>query len=102
MTETYAGVPSPDDIDDTLDSPTARLSRQADVILADAALAEAEARPFTKTTSVRQAVRDDLAQGRQWSADRAERAREAILEEPLKATLYALGIGVVLGLLLRR
>ena len=99
MTESYAGSPSPDDIDDTLDSPTARLSRQADAILAQA---DAEARPFARTTSVRQAVRDDLAQGRQWSGDRAERAREAITDKPLKATLYALGVGVLIGVLLRR
>ena len=97
MTETYAGSTAPDDIDDTIDRPTARLSRQADAILADDG-----SRPFTPTTSVRQALRDDVAQGRQWTADRAERARDAILEEPLKATLYALGVGVVLGLLLRR
>ena len=97
MTESYAGSPSPDDIDERADSPGARLSRQADAILADA-----EGRPFARTTSVRQAVRDDLAQGRRWTADRADRAREAILEEPLKATLHALGVGVLLGLLLRR
>ena len=93
MTESYAGSPSPDDIDERADSPGARLSRQADAILADA-----EGRPFARTTSVRQAVRDDLAQGRRWTADRADRAREAILEEPL----HALGVGVLLGLLLRR
>ncbi len=97
MTDAYTGSPRPDVIDDLEDTSSARLSRQADAILADA-----EERPYTRTTSVRQAVRDDLAQGRQWSAERAERTREAILEEPLKATLYALAAGVVIGLLLRR
>ncbi len=97
MTDAYTGSPRPDVIDDLEDTSSARLSRQADTILADA-----EERPYTRTTSVRQAVRDDLAQGRQWSAERAERTREAILEEPLKATLYALAAGVVIGLLLRR
>ena len=100
MTDAYTGSTGPDvidDLDETFDNSSVRLSRQADAILA-----QAEERPYTRTTSVRQAVRDDLAQGRQWSAERAERTREAILEEPLKATLYALAAGVVIGLLLRR
>lgn len=96
MTESYAGSPTPDDIDDDL-NPTTRLGRQADVIIT-----EAEGRPFGPTTSIREAVLEDLDEGRKWASARADRAREAIREEPMRTALYALGAGVLLGLLLRR
>ena len=37
-----------------------------------------------------------------WARERALLARLRIEEEPMKATAYALGIGVLIGLLLRR
>lgn len=97
MTEAYTGTTPADDIDDTLDTTSARLSRQADDLLNDA-----EARSFESSASLRQAVRDDVEQARVWARERAERSREVIQEEPLRATAYAVGIGVLIGLLLRR
>ena len=64
--------------------------------------AQAEGRPFAPTTSLRQAVLDDVGQGREWARHTAEATREAIVDQPLKATLYAVGAGVLIGLLLRR
>ncbi len=97
MTETYTGAIPADDIDDTLDTTSARLSRQADALLSGS-----ETRSFESGASLRQAVREDVEQARLWARERAERSREVIQEEPLRATAYAVGIGVLIGLLLRR
>lgn len=98
MSETYASTPVADDIvDDGFDRPSATLERAADRILLEDA-----ARERRRVTSVRAALKDDLEQGRAWSRTRAEQARLAVEAEPLKATLYALGAGVLIGLLLRR
>ena len=94
MTDTYANESLVDDIDDTTDTMSARLSGRADAIL--------EGRSFAQTDSLRQAIRDDLAEGREWAAERAERARTVIQEEPIRAAAYAVGLGILIGLLLRR
>jgi ElaB/YqjD/DUF883 family membrane-anchored ribosome-binding protein len=97
MTETNLADPTVEDIDDDDDLERRRLEREADRILADGeAISTGAPRP------IRAALRDDATVGREWAAARAERARAVIAEEPMRATLYALGIGVVLGLLLRR
>ena len=69
---------------------------------ADRRRAQAEGRSFDPVTSVRQAVRDDLSHGRTWARTRMEHTREAIQDEPLKTMSYAAGVGVLIGLLLRR
>ena len=98
MSETYASTPVADDIvDDGFDRPSAVLDRAADRIL----LEDAE-RERRRVESLRQAVREDVAHGREWTRQTAARARQAVEAEPMKATLYALGAGVLLGLLLRR
>ena len=98
MSETYASAPVADDIvDDGFDRPSAMLDRAADRIL----LRDAE-RERRRVASLREAVREDVGAAREWSRARAERARRAVEAEPMKATLYALGAGVMLGLLLRR
>jgi ElaB/YqjD/DUF883 family membrane-anchored ribosome-binding protein len=96
MTDPYAGSPPVEDITDEADSPTARLDRQADAILRDADAREAGVRPL------RQAVREDASLVRDWGRQRASIARDAVQAEPVKATLYALGLGVVIGLLIAR
>jgi len=96
MTETYSNPLSTDDIlDDETES--ARLSREADALLA-----EGEARNFGATTSVREAVREDLAEGRQWARDRGQRVQDTIRDQPIATAVYAVGLGVIIGLLLRR
>ena len=85
------------DIVDDNDFRTAELDRQADAILSDA-----EARSFEPTTSVRQSIKRDAAQSREWARDKALQAREAVQDEPVKASLYALGLGLVIGLLIAR
>ena len=95
MTETtYTGPTSPEDIVDDVDTDSARLEQEADAILA-------EGRTFGPRP-VHEAVREDAAAAREWSRVRAERLRRAVEDEPLKATLYALGLGVVIGLLIAR
>ncbi|MGZ9099389.1 MAG: hypothetical protein ACXW3O_06775 [Brevundimonas sp.] len=96
MTDPYAGATPAEDIEDAADSTSARLDRQADAILR-----EAEARAF-EPRPLRQAVREDAAQARDWGRERAARLRGAVETEPVKATLYALGLGVVIGLLIAR
>ena len=98
MTDTYST--NPDDVlseDLQDDTPSARLDRQADRLLNDA-----DDRAFARTEGIRKAVRSDVEHGKQWAADRAERTRDAIRDEPMKTALYAVGLGVLIGLLLRR
>lgn len=94
MTETYSADRIADDIDDGVDTPSSRLDRQADAILD-------EGRAFG-ARPLRDAVREDAAVARDWGRERAERLRGAVEAEPVRASLYALGIGVVIGMLLRR
>ena len=51
---------------------------------------------------VRRAVREDAGLVRDWGQERAARLRGSVEAEPVKATLYALGLGVVIGLLISR
>ena len=97
MTQPPITPASPDDIvleDDTL---TQRLDRQADAILA-----EGERRSFEDTTSLRQALREDAELIRSKVVGRVETARDCIRDEPMKPSLFALGVGVIIGMLLRR
>jgi len=96
MTETYTGTTSPEDIDDDVSTEQARLEREADAILL-----EGEARAFG-ARPIHEAVREDALAARDWSRGRAERLRRAVEDEPMKATLYALGVGLVIGLLIGR
>lgn len=83
-------------VDEDPDTESARLDRAADAILL-----EDEGRAF-EPRPLRRAVREDAALARQWGQARAVRMREAVEAEPIKATLYALGLGVVIGLLIAR
>jgi hypothetical protein len=95
MTEaTYTGPTSPEDIVDDADTGSARLEQEADAILA-------EGRAFGPRP-IHEAVREDAVAAREWSRVRAERLRRAVEDEPVKATLYALGLGVVIGMLIAR
>lgn len=97
MTQTPIAAPSPDDIVLEDDSLTHRLDREADALIA-----EGEARSFERVASVREAVRADASRFREGLEDGVVQAREVIRQEPTRAALYALGIGVILGMLLRR
>lgn len=96
MSETNGGAANADEIHDD-ETPTTRLDREASDYLK-----RSEGRSFAPTTSVRQAVQDDIAHGRQWARDKASASRDAIVEQPLISAAYAVGIGVLIGLLLRR
>jgi len=94
MTETYTSDTPADEIETLDDLPSERLDREADALLArDRAF---EARP------VHEALREDSLAAREWSRARAERLRAAVEAEPVRATLYALGLGVVIGMLINR
>ena len=43
-----------------------------------------------------------LREGRTWAEDRTQQAGDAIRAHPLRSSLGAVGVGVVLGMLLRR
>lgn len=96
MTETYTGPSRPEDIEDAPEGESVRLERAADAILL-----EGEARTFGPRP-IHEAVREDAAAARDWGRTRAERLRRAVEDEPMKATLYALGLGVVIGMLVAR
>jgi len=104
MTDPYAAPtyePTLEDVVEDTDNRAASLDRRADELLA-----QAEGRSFATdaahVSSVRQAVREDLSHGRDWARARVARSREAIQDEPLKIAAYAVGLGVLIGLLLRR
>ena len=89
--------PTIDDPVDDLDSERARLDG------AGYRWSEgSETRSFACDQGLRETVRSDIDSGRDWARRQAARARGRIEEEPLMATLYALGIGVLIGVLLRR
>lgn len=87
---------SVEDIEGDVDTVSARLDREADAILAS------EERRAFAPRPLRRAVREDAVLARNWGRHRAEHLREAVETEPVKATLYALGIGVIIGLLAAR
>lgn len=91
MSDPYAA--SPEIADDEDDRPSAALEREGDAILNG---------EDHHVASLRRAVRDDLDEGRQWFVARSAQARAAVQDEPVRATLYALGLGVILGLILSR
>lgn len=98
MTNTPITSPSSDDIVLDDDDLTQRLDREADAILASG-----ERRTFGgETASIRQAVREDVGLMREKISGRVHRVQEDIQDSPMKATLYALGIGVIIGMILRR
>lgn len=82
----------PEDIINGAAPESLRLEREADAILAKGV----QPRP------IHEAVREDAAEARVWAERRVKRARDAIRDEPTRATLYALGIGVIIGLLAAR
>lgn len=96
MTETYTGPTVTDDIDDAFDTPTARLDREADAILQRDEMRSLGVRP------VRQALKEDARLVRDWGKARAGRLKHTVEEEPVRYSLYALGIGVLIGLLAAR
>lgn len=96
MTDVTSSLNAEDIIDDA-DERRAELDRAGDLWIADA-----EARTFAREDGIRQAVRADIQTGREWAIERASAARTRIEAKPLKASLYALGAGVLIGLLLRR
>jgi len=96
MTDANPAPIRPEDIEDDVDTAASRLDREADAILIDAQTRNFGPRPL------REAVREDAAMARDWGRARAERLRGAVEDRPVKATLYALGLGVVIGLLISR
>ncbi len=85
------------EIIDVADDRRARLDRAGDRLIE-----QGEGRSFARESGLRQAVRSDIATGRDWARERAQLAKSRIEDKPLKATTYALGLGVLIGLLLRR
>ena len=97
MSDAYNPAPIFDDIVDADGAPSMRIDRDADALLA-----RSEGRSYAPVESVRQAVHEDIRDGRAWARQRAERTRSAIQDQPMRTTLYAVGTGILIGLLLRR
>jgi ElaB/YqjD/DUF883 family membrane-anchored ribosome-binding protein len=95
MTDANTALNAEDIVDD--DGLTRTLDAEGDRLLV-----EGEQRAFAREQGLRQALRSDIEAGRYWARDRATLARTAIEDQPMKATLYALGVGVLIGILLRR
>jgi ElaB/YqjD/DUF883 family membrane-anchored ribosome-binding protein len=95
MTDANTTLNAEDIVDD--DGLTRTLDAEGDRLLVDG-----EQRAFAREQGLRQALRSDIEAGRYWARDRATLARTAIEDQPMKATLYALGVGVLIGILLRR
>lgn len=93
MTDSYTGPIIADDVDDT---PASRLDREADAILQREEMRLLGVRP------VRQALKEDAQLVRDWGKARVGRLRDTVEEEPVRYSLYALGIGVLIGLLAAR
>lgn len=83
------------DIVDDAEGLGTALDRQADAFLEE----NATRRPVA---SVRGAVRQDVAGLKSAARSRSIQAREQIVASPRKSVLYALGAGVLLGLILAR
>ena len=81
--------------------PASGATGEQSMLDADAILHEAEARE-AGVRPLRRAIREDAGLARDWSRQKALGARDAVQAEPVKATLYALGLGVVIGLLIAR
>lgn len=96
MTETYTGQTLADDIVDEFDSPASRLDREADAILQRDEMRSLGVRP------IRQALKEDARAVGDWGRARAGRLRHTVEGEPVRYSLYALGIGVLIGLLAAR
>lgn len=92
MPDPYAPSPSPEDIVNGTSTRTSLLEEEAEAILVQGSTP----RPLHV------AVREDADEVRAWAELRVRRARDAIRDEPMRATLYALGIGVIIGLLAAR
>lgn len=97
MTDINPTALSAEDIVDDVDDQPARLDRAGDHWMADAGT-----RTFAREQGLRGAARSDIETGRDWAREQAFLARTRIEERPLKATVYALGVGLLIGLLLRR
>jgi ElaB/YqjD/DUF883 family membrane-anchored ribosome-binding protein len=95
MTDPYASESRADDIEDGDDTASARLDREADAILQREGMSSG-ARPL------REALREDAALVRDWGRERTQRLKGAVDEEPLRAVVWALGLGVLIGLLAAR
>lgn len=87
---------SAEDIEDEVESESTRLEREADAILMRDEMHTLGVRPL------RQALREDAGQVSNWSRERARRLRGAVEHEPVRASVYALGLGVIIGLLIAR
>lgn len=97
MTDLNPALNPEDIVDDDGEDAARALDAEGDRLLV-----QGERRAFARERGLRQALRSDFDSGRDWAREQASLARAAIEDQPLKATLYALGVGVLIGMLLRR
>ncbi len=96
MSDTPPVPNSAEDIEEDVDFESARLEREADAILRHDEMRSLGVRPL------RQALREDAGLVGDWGRERARRLRGAVEHEPVRASIYALGLGVIIGLLMAR
>ena len=97
MTDTTANPYGTDIADDDLTTPSTTLERQADALLRSG-----EDKTFGSPQPLRRAVQEDAQAAADWSRTRVVRVRSAIEDDPVKSSVIALGVGVIIGLLLSR
>jgi len=97
MSDTLPPAPnSEEDIEDAFETASTRLEQEADAILMRDEMRSLGVRPL------RRALREDAGLVGDWGRERARRLRGAVEEEPVRASVYALGLGVLIGLLISR
>lgn len=96
MSDTVPAPNSEEDIMDAADTGSSRLDRQADELLAAQPSSGEGVRPL------RSALREDAQLVGDWGRERTRRLRGAVEQEPVRASIYALGLGVIIGLLVAR
>ena len=102
MTDSYPST-TPDDIITEGDDMSRRLERDADALLAGSSTGtEGTTAIGEGVASLWQAVREDAGKVKALAQTTAADTRDRIVEEPLKATFYALIAGVLLGVLISR
>lgn len=97
MTDTTANPYGTDIVDDDVETPAAKLERQADTLLRSS-----EDKAFGSPRPLRKAVQEDAHAAADWSRTRVVLVRSAIEDEPVKSSVIALGVGLIIGLLLSR
>lgn len=97
MSDIRPNLPSSNKEFESGNSQAFRLEQQADTLLA-----QAETGEMNTDRSLRAAVAGDVRDGRDWVRQRAASSREGMQNNPIVTVAWALTVGIMVGLYLRR